>query len=136
MRNRKKTDIKNGVECEHVPYDEKIKLQWEKEVYGLYLSKHPLENYNVKSITDYDDSETVIQVIEVTDMKTHMQKNGKEMCFMTGSNQHGALKCLIFANTWAEQHIKEKVNIGNILLAKGRKSGNDLIINDLEGMDI
>ena len=136
MRNRKKTDIKNGVECEHIPYDEKIKLQWEKEVYGLYLSKHPLENYNVKSITDYDDSETVIQVIEVTDMRTHMQKNGKEMCFMTGSNQHGALKCLIFANTWAEQHIKEKVNIGNILLAKGRKSGNDLIINDLEGMDI
>ena len=95
-----------------------------------------MENYNVKSITDYDDNETVIQVIEVTDMRTHMQKNGKEMCFMTGSNQHGALKCLIFANTWAEQHIKEKVNIGNILLAKGKNSGNDLIINDLEGMDI
>ena len=55
MRNRKKTDIKNGVECEHLPYDEKIKMQWERDVYGMYLSKHPLENYNVRSITDYTD---------------------------------------------------------------------------------
>ena len=44
MRNRKKTDIKNGVECPHLEYNEKIKLQWEKDVYGMYLSKHPLEN--------------------------------------------------------------------------------------------
>lgn len=136
MRNRKKTDIKNGIESEHIPYDEKIKLKWEKEVYGLYLSKHPLEDYNVRSITDYTDDMVAVQVIEVTDMRTHMQKNGKEMCFMTGSNQHGALKCLIFADTWSQQDIKEKVQIGNILLAKGKRSGNDLIVNDLELMEI
>lgn len=136
MRNRKKTDIKNGVECEHLPYDEKIKLQWERDVYGMYLSKHPLENYNVRSITDYTDDMVAIQVIEVTDLREHMQKNGKMMCFMTGSNQHGALKCLIFANTWESSDIKEKAKIGNILLAKGKRSGNDLIINDLELMEI
>ena len=28
--------------------------------------------------------------------------------------------------------IKEKAQIGNILLAKGKRSGNDLIVNDLE----
>ena len=136
MRNRKKTDIKNGVECEHLEYNEKIKLQWEREVYGMYLSKHPLEDYNVRSITDYTDDMLAIQVIEVTEIREHMQKNGKMMCFMTGSNQHGALKCLIFANTWECSDIKEKVKIGNILLAKGRRSGNDLIINDLELMYI
>ena len=132
MRNRKKTDIKNGVECEHLPYDEKTKLQWERDVYGMYLSNHPLENYNVRSITDYTEDMTAIQVIEVTDLREHMQKNGKMMCFMTGSNQHGALKCLIFANTWECSDIKEKAQIGNILLAKGKRSGNDLIVNDLE----
>lgn len=136
MRNRKKTDIKNGIESEHIPYDEKIKLKWEKEVYGLYLSKHPLEDYNVRSITDYTDDMVAVQVIEVTDTRTHMQKNGKEMCFMTGSNQHGALKCLIFADTWSQQDIKEKVQIGNILLAKGKRSGLDMIINELEEMNI
>lgn len=136
MRNRKKTDIKNGIESEHIHYDEKVKLQWERDVYGMYLSKHPLEDYNARSITDYTDEMVAIQVIEVTDMRTHLQKNGKEMCFMTGSNQHGALKCLIFANTWAEQDIKDKVKVGNILLAKGKRSGNDMIINDLEEMSI
>ena len=136
MRNRKKTDIKNGIESEHIPYDEKVKLQWERDVYGMYLSKHPLEDYNARSISDYTDEMVAIQVIEVTDMRTHLQKNGKEMCFMTGSNQHGALKCLIFANTWAEQDIKDKVKVGNILLAKGKRSGNDMIINDLEEMSI
>ena len=136
MRNRKKTDIKNGIESEHIYYDEKVKLQWERDVYGMYLSKHPLEDYNARSISDYTDEMVAIQVIEVTDMRTHLQKNGKEMCFMTGSNQHGALKCLIFANTWAEQDIKDKVKVGNILLAKGKRSGNDMIINDLEEMSI
>ena len=134
MRNRKKTDIKNGIESEHIHYDEKVKLQWERD--GMYLSKHPLEDYNARSISDYTDEMVAIQVIEVTDMRTHLQKNGKEMCFMTGSNQHGALKCLIFANTWAEQDIKDKVKVGNILLAKGKRSGNDMIINDLEEMSI
>lgn len=136
MRNRKKTDIKNGIESDHIHYDEKVKLQWERDVYGMYLSKHPLEDYNARSISDYTDEMVAIQVIEVTDMRTHLQKNGKEMCFMTGSNQHGALKCLIFANTWAEQDIKDKVKVGNILLAKGKRSGNDMIINDLEEMSI
>ena len=136
MRNRKKTDIKNGIECEHLEYNEKIKLQWEREVYGMYLSKHPLEDYNARCITDYTDDMIAIQVIEVTDMREHMQKNGKMMCFMTGSNQHGALKCLIFANTWECEDIKEKVKIGNVLLAKGKRSGNDLIINDLEIINI
>ena len=136
MRNRKKTDIKNGVECEHLPYNEKIKMQWERDVYGMYLTKHPLENYNVRSISDYTDDMVAIQVIEVTEIREHMQKNGKMMCFMTGSNQHGALKCLIFANTWECQDIKDKAKVGNILLAKGKRSGNDLIINDLEVMEI
>ena len=55
---------------------------------------------------------------------------------MTGSNQHGALKCLIFANTWECSDIKEKVKEKNILLVKGKRSGNDLIVNDLELLDI
>ena len=47
-----------------------------------------------------------------------------------------ALKCLIFANTCECEDIKEKAKIGNILLGKGKRSGNDLIVNDLELMEI
>ena len=136
MRNRKKTDIKNGVECEHLEYNDKVKLKWEKEVYGLYLSAHPLENYNVRSITDYTDDMVAIQVIEVADVTPRLQKNGKEMCFLTGTNQHGTLKCLIFANTWECEDIKNVAKEGNILLVKGKRSGTDMIINDMEIINI
>ena len=49
-------------------------MQWERDVYGMYLSKHPLENYNVRSIVDYTDDMVAIQVVEVTEIREHMQK--------------------------------------------------------------
>lgn len=136
MTRRKKTDIKNGVECEHQEYNEKIKLQWEKQVLGMYLTKHPLEDYNARCIQDFTNDMVAIQVVEVTNIATTMQRNGKEMCFLTGSNQHGSLKCLIFGDLWANQDIKDKAVIGNVLLLKGKRSGNDMIINDMEIMEV
>ena len=53
-----------------------------------------------------------------------------------GSNQHGTLKCLIFADTWANQDIKDTIANNEYLLVKGRRSGNDLILNDVEGITI
>ena len=136
MRNRKKTDIKNGIECPHLEYNEKIKLQWEKDVYGMYLSKHPLENRNARSIKDFTDDMTVIQVIEKKEVVERLQKNGKKMAFLTGSNQHGILKCLVFGNTWEVDDIRETILNNDILMVKGRKSGNDLIVNDVEIIEI
>lgn len=136
MRKRKKTDIKNGVECEHLEYDEKIKLKWEREVLGMYLSRHPLGIYNARSIEDYTNDMVAIQVVEITDVREHMQKNGKMMCFIQGSNQHGSLKCLIFADSWASQDIKDKAFVGNIVMLKGKRSGSDMIIQDIENMEV
>lgn len=136
MRNRKKTDIKKGVECPHYEYNEKIKMQWEKEVYGLYLEKHPLENYNVRSIRDYTEDMLAIQVVEIVEVSEIYQRNGKKMAFIMGSNQHGTLKGLAFADFWANEDVKELAVKGNIVMLKGKRSGNDLIINDMEQMDI
>ena len=136
MRNRKKTDIKNGVECEHLEYNEKIKLQWEKDVYGMYLSKHPLETRNARSIKDFTDDMVVVQVIEKKEVVERLQRNGKKMAFLTGSNQHGVLKCLVFGNTWEVDDIRETILNNEILLVKGKKSGNDLIINDVEALEL
>ena len=77
-----------------------------------------------------------IQVIEVVDVTPRLQKNGKEMCFLTGTNQHGTLKCLIFASTWECEDIKNVAKEGNILLVKGKRSGTDMIINDMEIINI
>ena len=136
MRNRKKTDIKNGVESPHEEYNDKIKLQWEKQVYGMYLSAHPLENRNARSIHDFTEEMVAVQVIEKREVIERLQRNGKPFAFLMGSNQHGTLKCLIFADTWANQDIKDTVKNNDILLVKGKRSGNDLIVNEIEGIEI
>lgn len=134
MRNRKKTDIKNGVECPHEEYNNKIKLQWEKDVYGMYLSAHPLDTRNVRSIQDFAEGEQVTQVIEKREVIERLQRNGKPFAFLMGSNQHGSLKCMVFANLWEEEDVKNTILNNDILLVKGKRSGNDLIVNDVEGI--
>ena len=136
MRNRKKTDIKNGVECPRYEYNDKIKLQWEREVYGMYLSAHPLDTRNARCIQDFTEDMVAVQVIEKREVIEKLQRNGKPFAFLMGSNQHGTLKCLVFADTWANQDIKDTIANNEYLLVKGRRSGNDLILNDVEGIVI
>ena len=134
MRNRKKTDIKNNVQLPHQEYNEKIKLAWEKEVYGLYLSKHPLENRNTTKLKDYPENAKVIQVIEKKEVIERFQKNGKTFAFLMGSNQHGSIRCLIFADLWENEDIKKTVNNNDVLLVKGKKSKDSIIVRDVEGI--
>lgn len=136
MRNRKKTDIKNGVECPRYEYDDRIKLQWEKDVYGMYLSAHPLDTRNARSIHDFIEGENAVQVIEKREVIERMQRDGRPFAFLMGSNQHGALKCMVFAELWSSEDVKEIINNNDCLLVKGRKSGNDLILNEVEGIVI
>lgn len=136
MSRRKKTDIKNGIECPHQEYNDKVKMEWEREVYGMYLSAHPLDTRNARSIRDFIDGEQAVQVIEKREVIERLQKNGKEFAFLMGSNQHGMLKCLVFADIWAEEDVKETIYNNEYILVKGKRSGNDLIVNHVEGIEI
>ena len=78
----------------------------------------------------------VVQVIEKREVIERLQRHGKPFAFLMGSNQHGTLKCLIFADTWSNQDIKDTIANNEYLLVKGKRSGNDLIVNDVEGIEI
>ena len=136
MSRRTKTQIKQNYRVPQLVYTDKLKLQWEKEVYGMYLSAHPLENRNARSIHDFTEEMVAVQVIEKREVIERLQRNGKPFAFLMGSNQHGTLKCLIFADTWANQDIKDTIANNEILLVKGKRSGNDLIVNEVEGIEI
>lgn len=136
MTRRKKTEIKNGIECPHQEYNEKVKLQWEREVYGMYLSAHPLDTRNARSIADFTDDMVAVQVIEKREVVERLQRNGKPFAFLMGSNQHGMLKCLVFADIWAEEDVRKTIEENEYLLVKGKKSGLDLIVNHVEGIEI
>lgn len=133
MLNRKKTEIKNNVILpNNYPLDEKSFMMWEKEALGMCLSAHPLDNYNPRPIWDYEEGGKASMVAEITDVSPRAQKNGKMMAFITLETPFGIHKGLCFANTWASEDIQNVAKEGNIVLVKGKRSANDILIDDME----
>ena len=104
------------IKLPNVPeYSDEEKLSFEKEVLGIYVSGHPLQEYeekwrkNIKSFTKEfipddegnalvkDNSYTVVGgMIESITMKT--TRSGKTMAFITLEDLFGTLEILVFSN--------------------------------------
>lgn len=132
MSLRTKTQVKNDIIVDTYPSDEKTKMEWEKEVLGMYLSAHPLEKYSFKPFDEYMEGQYDCLVGgEVYDKRVFNDKNGNEMAFVFVNTLHGNVKLLCFASTWG-QEFNVATRIGNIIMGKGKKSGKDLIMNSVE----
>jgi DNA polymerase-3 subunit alpha len=131
QHHRTKTQIKEGFEC---PLREFDKLAWEKEALGIYLSSHPLDKYAFKPLLAHQDNSNCLIAGIVDNVRTLYDKNGNEMAFITISNQQGSIKCIAFTETWTNKVLclQEKVEYGNIIMIRGRRSGNDAIIDTME----
>lgn len=104
-------------------YDKELKLAFEKEVLGVYISGHPLEEYakflmkNVTAVTTdfYVDDETgesrvrdnqnVIIGGMITSKTVKVTKNNKLMAFISLEDLVGTVEVLIFPNDY-ERHQK------------------------------
>lgn len=135
MSNRTKTQIKLGVETPRYAYDDKVKMAWEKEVLGMYLSQHPLEKYGFQPLESFRDGMDALQGGEIYDMRVFNDKKGNEMAFVHISTLYGNVKVLVFSRNWAYKNVKGMFVEGNIVLIKGRRSGNDLIFNEGEVLE-
>jgi DNA polymerase-3 subunit alpha len=77
-------------------------LSYEFESLGVYVSEHPLDdvrdqlrwycNRNSQTIQTGEEGEIIVGGI-ISRIKTHVQKNGKTMAFLTISDYEGALRC-------------------------------------------
>ena len=133
MLNRKKTEIKNNVILpNNYPSDEKTFMKWEKEALGMCLSAHPLDNFNPKAIWEFEEGGNASMVAEIVDVTQRAQKNGKMMAFIMLETPFGIHKGLCFANTWANEDIQKIAEEGNVVLVKGKRSANDILIDDME----
>ena len=99
-------------------YDKELKLAFEKEVLGVYISGHPLEEYakflmkNVTAVTTdfYVDDETgesrvrddqnVIIGGMITSKTVKVTKNNKLMAFISLEDLVGTVEVLIFPNVY------------------------------------
>lgn len=135
MHNRTKTQVKNDIILPAYPEDDKVKMAWEKEVLGMYLSLHPLERYSFKPFEAYKDGQTDALVGgEVIARRVFKDKNNNEMAFITVDTLHGNVKIICFSSSWGST-FNLAFRMGNIVMVKGKKSGNDLIANTVEVLE-
>ena len=106
---------------EEFPRD--IRMEKEKELFGFYLSYHPVtkykNKYNVISLNNVKSyfGKVIDTMVLVERVKKIKDKNGNDMVFVTGSDDVSVLEYIIFSKVY--QTITE-LKKGDILLVRGK----------------
>ncbi len=132
----------------HLPFvtsmDSREKLEWERELLGIYLSDHPLSPYTevIKKRISYftaqlnqaEHNSKVVVAGMIEQMRTILTKNGKEMAFATMEDIQGSVELVIFPRTWAKH--AEVLRSGEVLLISGKadteKSDPKILVDKVE----
>ncbi len=84
-------------------------LQWEKELLGLYISGHPLKQYQARlargerAISSLVKAEAKVQIAGLlASLKQITTKKGEAMAFMTLEDLTGAIEVIIFPKLFAQ----------------------------------
>lgn len=123
-------------------------IAMEKEATGMYMSGHPLTQYelfrrllripSVSEITEnssvkYNDNSEVSLICVAGTVKTHMTKKGDKMIFLTSEDMTGSIECILFPDTC--RNFGSKISAGSVLYMTGRisdkDSGRNIIISSV-----
>ncbi|MCM1544036.1 MAG: DNA polymerase III subunit alpha [Ruminococcus sp.] len=120
---------------DEIPYKERLAL--EKEITGLYLSGHPMKEYesiaealNPDKIADilltkenagiYKDNDNVKIYGMISRLERKTTKNNTVMCFIDVEDLNGTIECIVFSKLYEER--VQMLQEGNIILLRGRLS--------------
>ncbi|MCC5801276.1 DNA polymerase III subunit alpha [Rossellomorea vietnamensis] len=120
------------------------KLQFERQVLGLYLSNHPVSSYRplfegmgLQQIADLQKGSKISLGGYITGMKSIRTKKGEVMAFLEIGDESGEMEAVVFPNVY--KHNMPLLKEGNILLFGGNvEDRNDklqFIVNQLETME-
>ena len=124
-------------------YTKELKLAFEKEVLGIYVSGHPLEEYEGflarnttnKTIDLYyseengpdgmrvKDGEFVTLGGIITDKSVKYTKNNQAMAFVTLEDLAGTTECIVFPKTY--EKCSSVIDIDGKVIVRGRVSASD-----------
>jgi DNA polymerase III subunit alpha len=112
------------------------KLIWEKELLGIYVSGHPLDDFKdelakrpsitfIKTAVTEKQEMTVVQLKGslvtagmITSVRELITKKGDKMAFIVLGDQKDQIEMVAFPDTYAEQ--KELFEVGKCLAIKGK----------------
>lgn len=115
------------------------KLAWEKELLGMYVSEHPLSDFNHlwtrgRVLPSSNLSEEMIgREVEMAGIITNVQrvrtKNGAEMAFVKIEDIGGGVEVLVFPKIYQESN--EILHKDRMVLIKGKVSEKDNVLKIL-----
>ncbi|HET6747179.1 MAG TPA: DNA polymerase III subunit alpha [Candidatus Saccharimonadales bacterium] len=115
-----------------VKYTDKERLTWERELLGLYISAHPLDNYdayfNEQTIPlasmkpEIDGKKATIGGL-VTTVRTIVTKSGTKMAFLGLEDKTGEGEVIVFPNLY--EQVGAKLVQDAVVRASGKVSARD-----------
>lgn len=128
--------------------DRREKLDWEKELIGLYVSDHPLSPYMAymqdtvthfsAQLKEASPKEKVTVAGMVTKFRTHVTKDGNAMGFATIEDVQGYIELVIFPRAW--ELCGDLIRPDAVILATGKpdcESGDPKVLVDrMEEIDL
>lgn len=124
-------------------YSKNELMQKELDVFGFYLSNHPVSAYNMKhkeiiplqDIALYFDK-VVPLIVYVDRMKNVVTKKGDTMCFITGSDEITNIDVVLFPRIYMKY---PSIKVGDILYIKGKVEKRfdkyQIIVNELRKLE-
>ncbi|HVV67352.1 MAG TPA: DNA polymerase III subunit alpha [Candidatus Saccharimonadales bacterium] len=115
-----------------IQIDEHEQLQWERELLGLYLSRHPLEAFEVmlseqtiplNSLQAEHDGKMVTIGGIVTSVRDITTRNGKKMAFIKIEDNFGELEIILFPGNY--EQFASQLQQDQIALIRGKVNSRD-----------
>ena len=111
-----------------------IKLEQEKEFLGIYVSGHPLDDYEDKIIRltnatcniKENGGRSLCFAGRILEVHQHYTKNNNLMAFLTVEDWDTSVDIVVFPDTY--QNFKDFLHKGNVIMIVGRQSDNDSFI--------
>ncbi len=115
-----------------VRYTQKEQLTWERELLGLYISAHPLDNYDaffeeqtipLRHVSPAIDGQSVTIGGLVSTARTIITKNGKKMAFVGIEDKTSESEVIVFPNLY--EIIGERLTQDAVIKVTGKVSARD-----------
>jgi DNA polymerase-3 subunit alpha len=128
------TSIQPTITLQAAPtkYTEKERLTWERELLGLYISAHPLDNYSayfeeqtiplVRMIPEIDGKKVTIGGL-VNTVRTIITKSGTKMAFLGIEDKTGEGEVIVFPNLF--EQVGAKLIQDAVVRVTGKVSARD-----------
>ena len=111
---------------------DKEQLKWERELLGLYLSHHPLEEFELylseqtvplNQLNTENDGKTVTIGGVVSDIRDITTRNGQKMAFIKLEDKFGELEIILFPKIFQETSTVWERD--RVVIIKGKVSATD-----------